>query len=661
MSQPDLILLHPPSVYDFREMACFYGPISDLVPSAPIFEMYPIGYMTIMGYLEAYGYSVRIINVALRMLKSRRFNVEKLIESLNPLAFGIDLHWLPQAHGSLEVARIVKNYHPSTPTIFGGLSASYYHEELMKYPQVDYVIRGDSTEEPLRLLLEKIRLSQSPDDVPNLTWRDDSNGVKANDLSYSPTHLDHLPFDYGTIIKSVLKYRDLIGHLPYDGWLGDPVLVVLPVRGCAHNCLTCGGGAKSFRTICHRNSPAYRSPLFVTKDISKAAAHVKGSVAIAIVGDMRQAGEDYAREVLTRLRKQKLKTHILFEFFYPASKELLELIASAVPNFYIEISPESHDEEIRRAFGRHYSNDALERSIADALDLGSKRVDVFFMIGLPRQTVQSVKETIAYCESLLKKFAERSENRIHPYISAMSPFLDPGSIVFEDPEKHGYRLFYKTLEEHRQALLQPSWKYMLNYETEWMSRDELVECTYDAILELNRLKARYGLMAQKSAIKTEDRILRAKAIIQEVDTIVLGSKEPFQEEKMEALKGEFKKLRAITHSWRELQWPQGGKTWKIRIKVASVDIAKVKKVCLDIRNIVERAGVTMQEPRSLPAKKLQITKDKSPYYDRKVGAKTYQALIHQMFIDIDLNEKVLTEVMELYRPKGLDMDAVFIQ
>ena len=49
------------------------------------------------------------------------------------------------------------------------------------------------------------------------------------------------------------------------------------------------------------------------------------------------------------------------------------------------------------------------------------------------------------------------------------------------------------------------------------------------------------------------------------------------------------------------------------------------------------------------------------YYDPKVGAKTYQALIHQMFIDIDLNEKVLTEVMELYRPKGLDMDAVFIQ
>jgi hypothetical protein len=43
------------------------------------------------------------------------------------------------------------------------------------------------------------------------------------------------------------------------------------------------------------------------------------------------------------------------------------------------------------------------------------------------------------------------------------------------------------------------------------------------------------------------------------------------------------------------------------IKVASVDIAKVNKVCVDIRNIVERTGTTMQEPRTLPTKKLKIT------------------------------------------------------
>ena len=43
---------------------------------------------------------------------------------LDPVAFGIDLHWLPHAHGSIEVARIVKKHHPETPVIFGGLSST---------------------------------------------------------------------------------------------------------------------------------------------------------------------------------------------------------------------------------------------------------------------------------------------------------------------------------------------------------------------------------------------------------------------------------------------------------------------------------------------------------------------------------------------------------
>ena len=50
MSQIDLLLLHPPSVYDFRQRAILYGPISDLIPSSPVFEMYPFGFLTITNF-----------------------------------------------------------------------------------------------------------------------------------------------------------------------------------------------------------------------------------------------------------------------------------------------------------------------------------------------------------------------------------------------------------------------------------------------------------------------------------------------------------------------------------------------------------------------------------------------------------------------------------
>lgn len=33
----DLVLLHAPTVYDFRNEMIFTGPISDVVPSSPVF------------------------------------------------------------------------------------------------------------------------------------------------------------------------------------------------------------------------------------------------------------------------------------------------------------------------------------------------------------------------------------------------------------------------------------------------------------------------------------------------------------------------------------------------------------------------------------------------------------------------------------------------
>ena len=230
MPEVDLILLHPPSVYDFRKKAIMYGPVSDVVPSTQIFEMYPIGFMTILEYLERHGYSVRIINVALRMLRSRRFDVEKLIRSLNPAAFGLDLHWLVHVQGGLELAKIIKKYHPQTPVIFGGLSASYYHEQLIGYPQVDYVIRGDSAEEPLRQLLSTIKEKLSAEDVPNLTWKD-GDRVRVNELSNVPSDLNGITFDYRKIMRSSARHFDMVGHLPFRDWLNYPILVALSCRG----------------------------------------------------------------------------------------------------------------------------------------------------------------------------------------------------------------------------------------------------------------------------------------------------------------------------------------------------------------------------------------------------------------------------------------------
>jgi len=189
---------------------------------------------------------------------------------------------------------------------------------------------------------------------------------------------------------------------------------------------------------------------------------------------------------------------------------------------------------VRKASGKYYSNEALENTISYALQAGCQRLDVFFMIGLPKQTPESVMDTIEYCNYLLNKFGK--DKRLSPFISPLAPFLDPGSPAFEHPQRYGYRLLFRTLEEHRQALMAPSWKYTLNYETEWMNRHQIAEVTYKAGLHLNRLKAKHGLIPNEVAQATEHRIVTAVEMLHRIDRIIAEGGNPDQDEELSRLK-----------------------------------------------------------------------------------------------------------------------------
>jgi B12-binding domain/radical SAM domain protein len=518
MPRADLVLLHAPSVYDFRKESILYGPVSDLVPSTPVFEMYPIGLTTIAEYLERHGFRVRIVNLAVRMLGSERFDAEKLIRTLKPAAFGIDLHWMPHAHGAIEVARLCKKYHPDIPVLLGGFSATYYHEELVERPEVDFVLRGDSTEEPVLQLMR--HLVDEPEalplaEIPNLTWQDPEGTPCANEITYIPNNLDHVLIDYSYVVKAVARYRDLASFVPFKGWLGYPITAALSVRGCTHNCRTCGGSASTFGAFHNRRHPAYRAPEDLAQDIRNIARFSRGPA--FILGDIRQPGEEYADRFLRAIHGYD--GPVIVELFGDADRSFVQRVAEAMPNWTLEVSLESHSDDVRAAFGRPFNNAPIEDTMRYALEAGVKRLDVFFMIGLPKQDYRSVLDTVDYCEHLIRDL-DQGSGRLFPFISPLAPFLDPGSPVFENPERYGYRLFARTLEEHRQALVQPSWKYVLNYETEWMTRDEIVDSTYEAGLRFNRLKAHYGLLDSALAQRTEERILRARRLIAQVDDIM---------------------------------------------------------------------------------------------------------------------------------------------
>ena len=79
MPECDLVLLHAPSVYDFRQEAILYGPVADFVPVPFAFEGYPLGYTGLVEYMERGGYRVCTLNLAAAMLDNPQFDAEAAI------------------------------------------------------------------------------------------------------------------------------------------------------------------------------------------------------------------------------------------------------------------------------------------------------------------------------------------------------------------------------------------------------------------------------------------------------------------------------------------------------------------------------------------------------------------------------------------------------
>jgi len=557
----DLILLHAPSVYDFRKKSIMFGPVSDLVPSTPIFEMYPIGFLTMTNYLAKRGLNVRIINIAYRMFHDPDFDVEEFIRNLKTKAFGIDLHWLPHCQGSTEIAKIVKKYHPDRPVIFGGFTSSYFYKELIEFESIDYIIRGDSAEEPLYQLVSLIKETGSNEDklklIPNLVWKAGGQ-IHANEIKCISQDLQDIDFDYRIMFKEVLKYRDIRSVVPFCDWFKYPITTIPVVRGCNNNCSNCGGSKYAFEIFGQRTAPAFRDPKRLVEEIRTIRKYINSPV--FLLGDLNSNGKDYCLEFFKYAKNLDKDLQIFFEFFTPPQEWFFDEASKIFSKVCYEISPDSHDEEIRKIMGKSFTNEDMIKSIEYALSSGAARFDLYFMTGLPHQDRKSILETVDFCSKVYERLGW--DSRFAPFISPMAPFLDPGSRAFENPEKFGYKLLFTTLKEHIEAITMPSWKYILNYESRYITKDDLVYATYEAALGLNRLKAKSGSISEKVMQDNKSRTDRAIQIMKRIDEIMKIEDNDLREKKLGELgKETYKYSLSTVCEKKELEFPLSNKSF----------------------------------------------------------------------------------------------------
>lgn len=480
----DLFLLHAPSVYDFRErddMLFAYLSDSDSVNVTSIYEMYPIGWFAIKQHLADAGFRTEIVNVASLMLMYPDLDVPALLGRLDAPIFGFDLHWMTQCHGAIELAGVLKRVHPDALTIFGGISATYFARELITYRSVDVVVQGYDTLDPVAALVTSVkRGSRDFRSIPNLLYK-----VGGEPLA---TGFTHKPSSNYNNARNDWSYYE---GTPDPGPSASKLIMTLPNTGCAHDCGWCGGSR-----FAYRNMMGVRRTL-IQKD---------NELILEELRTMKQAAERTSIYALQCYSETKSRLHryldavkemgyksVFFEQFNLTPADTLAKMGGSTAA-YIMLSPESHDLRISKAAGRGtYTMKQLEGWIPRALDAGIKGVMIWFFIGMPYQDRQSVMDTVAYSERLIRKFGGWEAL---PLICPMVPFLDPGCRFFEESERHGYRIFHRTLEEHRRAMVEPLWHRRLNYETNWLTRRELQDVSYEAIARLVEIKGEYRVLPE---------------------------------------------------------------------------------------------------------------------------------------------------------------------
>jgi B12-binding domain/radical SAM domain protein len=502
MPNYDVIFIHPPAIFDFRKRALFPGAMGSTVEGVQ-FTKVPIGLLSLAEYLDRHGYKVKIDNLGDRMVSDPAFDAEAHLKKLNARIFAVGVHFQQHAPGAIEVVRLLKQYHPGALIVMGGLTATRFNEEIIeKYPFVDAVIRAEAEKAFLQFLQE---LEKHGRIMPtgNLTYRDEGK-VKFTPLLPASTSLDE--FEYTRF--DLLEPRTSV-FIPNE----VPRWSLEVCRGCSYNCTICGGSAYTYKKYLGMAKPAFRSPARIIEDMRKLSA--QGIRSVGLYQDPRMAGKAYWQELLKALRTENLNLERLsLDLLVPADEEFIKQVASIGTPVTLHICPDTGSDAVRRKLGRRYTTEELIKTVKLCHQYLIP-VTSFFSVGLAGETRDDVMQTWELWEKLSSMeniaLARSSSMGLGSGVPLGGPIIgpiliDPGSQAFDDPQKHGYKLRYKNLEEYIAGLSAPSWFQWLNYETDILTKEAIAELNMQSTAYAIEQRAEYGWLDAKQAELQRQRI-----------------------------------------------------------------------------------------------------------------------------------------------------------
>ena len=370
-----------------------------------------------------------------------------VIAQNSPSIVGMTIH-TPAYAERVRLAKYIRKRLSKALLIAGGHHPSAEPVKLLQNSDFDVCVIGEGE----RTLLE---IAQSEKQETG-DWLQDIQGVvykQGSKIAHSQRRqpvadLDSLPFPANHLLG-------LEDYAPHPN-LGIKSAGILTYRGCPMRCAFCYN-PQSHWVRRHSPTRVVDEMTWVVKEFD-----VRG---FNFYDNLFGLSREHALAVCEEIIKRKLD--VVWECWTAGDLiniELAEKMREA-GCIHVGFGAESGDDEVLIKTQRGFTSAQHQAGIHAIRGVGLK-VEVFFMIGLPGESEESIRRTIEFAEHCGSDKVCLSLHR--PY---------PGTAVWNHPKAFGMRL---THESNFEAYI----------ETESLSRKEMLECAQQAGDELKR----YGLM-----------------------------------------------------------------------------------------------------------------------------------------------------------------------
>jgi len=370
-------------------------------------RMAPLCLLSIAAYLRQKGHQVFVHDcLGPGAVSDQKVNIKKILE-FKPDLVGFSATTSGFLDG-YRMAETIKRIDKQIPIVFGGVHISALGGELLEqFRDIDFLCMGEG-----EVTLAQLASGQDVSTIDGLVWRE-SHEVRTNSVRMQIDDLDTLPFP---------AYDQLEGfprgyHLPLFSYIRSPGATMITSRGCPYQCSYCD------RSVFGRGY-RYHSAQYIYEHMRYLRRRF-GIRHINIYDDLFTMHRKRIENLCELLTSKPLGIQFNCAVRVGHADDQLLGILKEAGALQVSVGIESGDQDLLEV---HKPGVYLEevRDTIGRIQKKGLRAKGLFMMGLPGETVESIKKTSDFLISL---------GLDDMNMSKFTPF--PGAPVWKTIREHG--------------------------------------------------------------------------------------------------------------------------------------------------------------------------------------------------------------------------------